>query len=98
MGLFTPAEADEGMYVRQTGFNRYKQLLDFHAGTWFRVGLLTVAGIFPLVTGILFSITTSSVLALLHPGRPVLRALPVRTLRRHPPWPAGRPQQLVVQL
>ncbi len=65
MGLFTPDDPYEDLSVRQTGFARYKQLLSEHAGHWFRINLLTVAGALPLAAGIFVSILSSSVLVLL---------------------------------
>lgn len=65
MGLFTPGDNSEDYRYRQTGFRRYRQLLSFYAGNWFRIGLFTVAGAIPLATGIVFSILSSSVLVLL---------------------------------
>lgn len=62
MGLLTPDDYD--MTVRQTGFNRYKQLLSFYGVHWFQVGLLAVAGALPLAAGITVSVMASSVLLL----------------------------------
>lgn len=65
MGLFTPGDNSEDYRYRQEGFRRYRQLLTFYAGTWFRIGLFTVAGAIPLATGIFFSILSSSILVLI---------------------------------
>lgn len=65
MGLFTPEDNGMDWSVRQTGFNRYKQLLSFCAGDWLKINLLTVAGALPLAAGIILSILTSSILVLL---------------------------------
>ena len=65
MGLFTPRDPGYDMSVRQTGFNRYKQLLAIFAENWLKINLFTVVGLLPLATGIVFSILSSSVLVLL---------------------------------
>lgn len=65
MALFTPDDPGYDESIRQTGFNRYKQLLSFHAGTWLKVNLFTVAGALPLAIGITLSILSSSSLLLI---------------------------------
>ena len=65
MGLFFPDDKQYQLGGRQTGFNRYKQLLSQYFGTWFKVNLLTLMGAAPLAFGILFSILSSSVLVLI---------------------------------
>ena len=65
MGLFIHDDPEYDINVRQTGFNRYKQLLSLHAGHWMCLNLATVAGALPLAAGIAYSILTSSVLVLL---------------------------------
>lgn len=65
MGLFTPREPGYDMSVRQTGFNRYRQLLSLYAEHWLKINLFTVAGALPLATGIVVSILSSSVLVLI---------------------------------
>lgn len=65
MALFTPDDLGYDESVRQTGFNRYKQLLSFHAGSWLKLNLLTTLGALPLCVGIAVSILSSSVLVLL---------------------------------
>lgn len=65
MGLFVPEDKFYDESVRQTGFNRYKQLLSLHFLDWFKVGLLTTAGALPLIAGITYSILVSSVLLLI---------------------------------
>ena len=65
MGLFTPRDPGYDMSVRQTGFNRYKQLLSFYAGHWLKINLFTAAGALPLATGVIVSILSSSVLILI---------------------------------
>ena len=65
MGLLTPKDPSYDLSIRQTGFNRYRQLLSFHGTHWFQLNLLTVLGALPLATGITLSILSSSVLLLL---------------------------------
>lgn len=65
MGLFTPRDPGFDMSVRQTGFNRYKQLLSIFAEHWLKINLFTIVGALPLATGIVLSILSSSVLVLI---------------------------------
>ena len=65
MGLLTPKDPSYDLSIRQTGFNRYRQLLSFHGVHWFELNLLTVLGALPLATGITISILSSSLLLLL---------------------------------
>ena len=65
MGLLTPKDPSYDLSIRQTGFNRYRQLLSFHGVHWFELNLLTVLGALPLATGITLSILSSSLLLLL---------------------------------
>lgn len=65
MGLLTPRDPSYDLSVRQTGFNRYRQLLSFHGAHWFQLNLLTVLGALPLATGITVSILSSSLLLLI---------------------------------
>ena len=65
MGLFTPDDPYYDPDVRQTGFNRYKQLLSFYAGHWLKINLLTLVGAVPLAAGILFAVLSTSVLVLI---------------------------------
>ena len=65
MGLLTPHDPSYDPSVRQTGFNRYKQLISFYGGRWFQINLLTVLGALPLATGIILAVMSSSVLVLL---------------------------------
>lgn len=65
MGLLFPDDKQYQLGGRQTGFNRYKQLLSQYFGSWFKVNLLTLIGAMPLAFGILFSILSSSVLVLI---------------------------------
>ena len=65
MGLFTPRDPSYDPSVRQTGFNRYKQLISVFGPHWFQINLLTVLGALPLVAGITYSILVSSIVVLL---------------------------------
>ena len=65
MGLFIRDDPQYSEDVRQTGFNRYKQLLAVRFGQWWKVGIITLLGMVPLIAGILYSIGVSSVLLLL---------------------------------
>lgn len=49
---------------RQTGFARYRQLMNFYAFHWLRINMITTAGAIPLALGILWSILTSSLVLL----------------------------------
>lgn len=65
MGMFVREDPNYDESVRQTGFNRYKQLLSIRFGQWWKVNLLTLAGCVPLAAGIGYAIGVSSVLVLL---------------------------------
>lgn len=65
MGLFISDNHDYDENVRQTGFQRYKQLLSFHFGSWLKINLLTIVGFLPLAFGILYALLSSSILVLL---------------------------------
>lgn len=65
MGLFIHDDPGYDPGVRQTGFNRYKQLLSLHAFHWLKLNLLTVAGALPLAAGIAYGILSSSILVLI---------------------------------
>ena len=65
MGLFVHDDAGFDPDIRQSGFNRYKQLLSMHAMRWIKLNLLTVAGALPLSVGIVISVLSSSVLVLI---------------------------------
>ena len=65
MGIFVRDDPSYNENVRQTGFNRYKQLLAIRFGQWWKVGMITLAGLLPLAAGIWYSIAVSSVLVLL---------------------------------
>ncbi len=64
MGMFFPDDRDYNEGVRQTGFNRYKQLLSVRFGQWWKVNLLTLLGLVPLAAGVIYSIGVSSILVL----------------------------------
>jgi hypothetical protein len=64
MGLFIREDPGYQEDVRQTGLNRYKQLLSIRSGQWWKTGMMTLAGLVPLATGIVYSICVSSMLVL----------------------------------
>ena len=65
MGLFVREDPGYNENIRQTGFNRYKQLLALRFGQWWKAGMAALAGFIPLTTGIACAILTSSVLVLI---------------------------------
>lgn len=65
MGLFVREDPNYNENVRQTGFNRYKQLLAIRFGQWWKVNMITLVGLVPLIVGIIYSIFVSSVLMLI---------------------------------
>lgn len=65
MGLFIREDPGYQEDVRQTGLNRYKQLLSIRSGQWWKTGMMTLAGLVPLATGIVYSICVSSMLVLI---------------------------------
>lgn len=65
MGLFIREDPSYDETVRQTGFSRYKQLMSIRFGHWWKVSMLTLAGLSPLAAGIIYSIGVSSVLVLI---------------------------------
>ena len=65
MGLFIREDPSYNEDIRQTGFNRYKQLLAIRFAHWWKVGMITLAGLVPLVAGVIYSIGVSSVLVLI---------------------------------
>jgi len=65
MGLFVREDPTYNEDVRQTGFNRYKQLLAVRFGQWWKVSMITLLGLVPLAAGIIYSIGVSSVLVLI---------------------------------
>lgn len=64
MGLFFPEDREYREDIRQTGFNRYRQLLSIRFGQWWKVNLLTLLGFVPLCAGIICAVGVSSVLVL----------------------------------
>lgn len=65
MGLFVREDPSYNEDIRQTGFNRYKQLLSARFGQWWKTGMVTLVGFVPLTAGIVCSIWVSSVLVLI---------------------------------
>ena len=65
MGLFFADDSSYDESVRLTGFDRYRQLLSFNAGIYFKVNFLTILGALPLAAGITYSVLSSSVLLLI---------------------------------
>ena len=65
MGMFVREDPNYDESVRQKGFNRYKQLLSIRFGQWWKVNLITLAGLAPLAGGIFYAIGVSSMLVLL---------------------------------
>lgn len=65
MGLFVREDPGYNENIRQTGFNRYKQLLSLRFSQWWKAGMVTLAGLVPLAAGIACSIWMSSVLVLI---------------------------------
>lgn len=65
MGLFIRDDPHIDESQRQTGFYRYRQLLNTRFGQWWKINLLTLTGFLPLAAGIFCAIGTSSVLVLL---------------------------------
>lgn len=65
MGLFVREDPGYNENIRQTGFNRYKQLLALRFGQWWKAGMAALAGFIPLTAGIACAILTSSVLVLI---------------------------------
>ncbi len=65
MGMFLPDDPHINENERQTGFYRYRQLLNTRFGQWWKANFLTLTGFVPLAAGIFYAIGTSSVLVLL---------------------------------
>lgn len=65
MGMFIPEDKFYDETKRQTGFNRYKQLMSRHFFDWLKLNALTLLGFLPLAAGILLAISTSSILVLI---------------------------------
>ena len=65
MGMFYRDDPHINENERQTGFYRYRQLLNTRFGRWWKVNFLTLIGFVPLTAGVVYAIGTSSVLVLL---------------------------------
>ena len=65
MALFFADDSSYDESTRMTGFYRYRQLLSFYAGTWFRSGIATSIGGLPLLAGVTLSVLSSSLLVLI---------------------------------
>ena len=65
MGMFVRDDPYINENERQTGFYRYRQLLNTRFGQWWTVNFLTLIGFVPLTAGIVYAIGSSSVLMLL---------------------------------
>ncbi len=65
MGMFIRDDPHINENERQTGFYRYRQLLNARFGRWWKVNFLTLIGFLPLTAGVIYAIGTSSVLILL---------------------------------
>ena len=65
MGMFVRDDPYINENERQTGFYRYRQLLNNRFGQWWKVNFLSLIGFVPLTAGIVYAIGTSSVLMLL---------------------------------
>lgn len=65
MGMFVREDPGYDENIRQTGFNRYKQLMSIRFAQWWKINMITLAGFVPLAVGILYSIAVSSILVLI---------------------------------
>ena len=65
MGLFVREDPSYDETIRQTGFNRYKQLMSIRFGHWWKVSMITLVGMVPLAAGIIYAVGVSSLLVLL---------------------------------
>ena len=65
MGMFVREDPGYDENLRQTGFNRYKQLMSIRFGQWWKISMITLVGFVPLAVGIFYSIAVSSMLVLL---------------------------------
>lgn len=65
MGMFFPDDPNYDPDARQVGFDRYKQLLGVRFWPWWKVNLITLAGMAPLAAGLFFAVASSSILVLL---------------------------------
>lgn len=62
MGMFMPDDKFVDETKRQTGFNRYTQLIGRHFGDWFKLNAMTIIGLLPLAGAVLFGCGTTSIL------------------------------------
>lgn len=65
MGMFVRDDPGYDENIRQTGFNRYKQLMSIRFTQWWKISMITLVGFVPLVVGIFYSIAVSSILVLI---------------------------------
>ena len=65
MGMFVREDPGYDENVRQTGFNRYKQLMSIRFTQWWKISMITLIGFVPLAAGIIYSILVSSMLVLI---------------------------------
>ena len=65
MGMFYRDDPYLNENERQTGFYRYRQLMNNRFGQWWKVNFLTLVGFVPLAMGIVYAVGTSSILVLL---------------------------------
>ena len=65
MGMFYRDDPHINENERQTGFYRYRQLMNNRFGQWWKVNFLTLVGFVPLAMGIVYAVGTSSILVLL---------------------------------
>ena len=65
MGMFYRDDPHINENERQTGFYRYRQLMNNRFGQWWKVNFLTLVGFVPLAAGIVYAVGTSSILVLL---------------------------------
>lgn len=65
MGLFYRDDPHFDETQRQTGFLRYRQLMNNRFGRWWKINLLTLIGFLPLVAVIFYAVASGSTLVLL---------------------------------
>ena len=65
MGMFVREDPGYDENIRQTGFNRYKQLMSIRFTQWWKISMITLLGFVPLASGIIYSILVSSMLVLI---------------------------------
>lgn len=65
MGMFVRDDPDYDENIRQTGFNRYKQVMSVRFTQWWKINMITLVGFVPLAVGISYSIAVSSMLVLI---------------------------------